>query len=149
MSTDNLESMPAEAKSDGEIKPTPAVKPTVGRIVYTLKELIIERLDDVQTKRSKKYYAENRRYLKMFLEHFGNIDISNISRRDVFLFVNTFARYLKSNNRTYEKANAMIRILRATFNIPGEYNPVKGVGFFPFDKKLKYIPTTRILRRSC
>jgi hypothetical protein len=34
MSTDNREVLPASENEAGEVKPTPAVKPTIGRVIY-------------------------------------------------------------------------------------------------------------------
>jgi integrase len=106
----------------------------------TLLELINDRLDDLQAKRSEKYYDENRRYYKMLLDDFGDVNISKITKRDLSAFINKFALDLKKRKKTFEKANAMMRIFSALF-APTGHNPVKGITHYPIDKKLKYIPS--------
>ena len=111
-----------------------------------LLDLMTFRLDQLQLKKSKKYYKENKRYFKMLLDRLGNVNVSEITRQQIDSFLNDFSRDLIGRGRTNHKGNACLRYLKALFFYGCrihelQNNPCVGLEFFPIDKKLKYIPS--------
>jgi len=124
------ERIEAEARN-----PVPAVN---------FKELIERRLDDIQTRKSKDYYRESRRYFKLALDEWGDIDIRNISKAMVNDLARGEALRLSKEGKTYYKVNSLLRALKALFNyghklFDTDHNPCN-LDLYPINVKMKYIP---------
>lgn len=105
------------------------------------------RLDHVKANKSRYYYNEHKRYLKIFLDEVGNKSVGDIKKLEVAEVVNSYSQDLRKRKRTQYKANAMLRIFKATFFFGINLydldikNPCVGLEFRSVDKKLKYIPS--------
>jgi integrase len=109
-----------------------------------LKDIMERRLDDIQARKSKDYYRENRRYFRLAMEKWGNQDILDISKAMVSDLIAGEASRLTSQGRTYHKANSLLRALKALFNYASRlydtnHNPCN-LDFYPIDIGLKHIP---------
>jgi integrase len=119
-----------------------AQKPRKKVMLY---DFLNARLDYAQT-RSKFYYQEHKRYLKMLFDAVGNISVHEVEKKQVADVIAAFSARLKKNGKTQHKANSMLRIFKATFFYGIDLyeleirNPVVGIKFSPIDKRLKYIP---------
>jgi integrase len=113
-----------------------------------LHDFLNARLDYAQT-RSKFYYQEHKRYLKMLFDAVGNIPVHEVARKQVADVIAAFSSRLKKNGKTQHKANSMLRIFKATFFYGINLyeldikNPVVGIKFNSIDKRLKYIPSDK------
>jgi integrase len=112
-----------------------------------LEDLILLRLDQIQSKMSNDYYKENKRYFRKILDEWGNVYISTITKQMVNSLFLKEVRRLKKAGKTNHKANSMLRCLKALFNyaIKNDYdvkNPCN-ISLFPIDIKLKHIPTDK------
>ncbi len=111
-----------------------------------IKDLFNQRLDNIQTNKSKKYYEENRRFFQMFLDFTKKQMVSEISKADGYKFVNQFSADLKKEGKDNFKVNAAIRVLKAAFNEAIDIhevnmrNPFK-IKFFPVKIQTKHIPS--------
>jgi len=110
-------------------------------------DLIQFRLDDLQIKKSVKYYKENARYLKMLYENTGDINFSEVRKSTINKILQDFSKDLAKRGKTNHKVNAMLRCLKALFNYGLKVydldikNPCDRLDYYPVDKNLKYIPT--------
>lgn len=108
-----------------------------------------DKLDDIEIKRSSKYYKETKRYYKLLKANTGEIPIVDVTKEMVYGSVREFAADLKKRGKTYHKVNAMIRIYRALFNHAVKrfdidlHNPMKGFEPYPVNRRLKYIPSDK------
>jgi integrase len=114
-----------------------------------LMELMNSKLDELKLKKSKTYYKENRRYFKMFYDYVGDVKVSDVTKPQINNFLADFSKDLLFRGKTNYKVNSCLAILKTLFfhgirvydlNIK---NPCVGLEFYPFEKKLKYIPTER------
>jgi len=115
----------------------------------SLNELMNFKLDELDLKKSKKYYKENKRYFKMFLEFVGDVPVSAVAKSQINSFLADFSKDLLSRKRTNYKVNACLRCLKTLFfhgiriyelDIK---NPCVGIEFYPVAKRLKYIPSDK------
>ena len=115
--------------------------------ILNLLEAINDRLDFVQTKKSKAYYSDNKRYYKILLETLGNVSIEQIKRADIENILLTVSQNQKSKGGDNYVVNAMLAIYKALFNHAIDRNeltiknPCIGIELYPVNKKLKYIPS--------
>ena len=115
--------------------------------VLSLLEIINERLDYVQVRKSRAYYKENKRYYTKLLEHFDNVSITGISKLDIQEFLLSISKESKIQNKDNYSVNAMLNIYKALFNYAIDNhdlnmrNPCAGIKHFPVRKKFKYIPS--------
>jgi integrase len=111
-----------------------------------LKDLMSNRLDYLLQNKSKDYYKENKRYFRKALAVWGDKDVDKISKADVNSLLSSEAKRLKRAGRSNQKANSMLRSLKALFNYGMKVydldlkNPCN-LDFLPIEIKLKYIPT--------
>jgi integrase len=111
-----------------------------------LMDLMSERLDYIKATKSHDYYKENHRYYKNAIIYWGNPHVSEITKAKVNDYLMKEAGRLKSNGKTNHKVNSLIRSLKALFNYGIRIhdlnirNPINGVGFYPINISLKYIP---------
>jgi integrase len=116
-------------------------------IDMSLIDLCNQRLDYIQLKKSAGYYQENQRYFKKIIAEWGDIRVSEITKKAVNELVMKEAKRLKAEKRSNHKVNAMIRILKALFNYGIRIhdlsirNPVFGIEMYSIDVKLKYVPS--------
>ena len=112
-----------------------------------LLDLINDRLDYVASRRSKAYYKDSQKYLKLFYNYVGNPMASKIGGKQVNNFLMYVAKDLKNRKKTNSKVNAIIRALKALFNYGIDIceidmkNPAGKVKFYSMDTRIKYIPT--------
>lgn len=105
------------------------------------------RLDYIKANKSQYYYKEHKRYLKMLLDKVGNKPVDEIKKFEVAEIVNSYSEDLRKRKKTQHKANAMLRIFKATFFYGINLydldikNPCIGLKMNSVDKKLKYIPS--------
>ena len=111
-----------------------------------LLELFNLRLDNIKANKSLKYYEENRRFYKQFLDFTGHVSVSEVSKPQVYKFLTDFSKELRNRGRGNWKVNSCIRVLKAAFNEAINIyeidmkNPFTGIQMFPVDIKTKYIP---------
>lgn len=111
----------------------------------TLLQAINERLDYVLTTKSKKYYLDNKRYLRA-LYGLKDVLLRDISKNDIIEHLLEVSSELQKQEKDNYKTNAMLRAFKALFNhaISGHdlnmKNPCNGIKFFPVIRRLKYIP---------
>ena len=121
--------------------------------VLSLLEAINERLDLLKAKKSEKYYKENKSYLSILVNHFGNVSLDVLNKSDFNNLFIIVSEELKSNGKDNYKVNAMIRVYKALYNhaINGHdfniKNPLIGINPFSIQKKLKYIPSDEDIKR--
>lgn len=112
----------------------------------TILSLFTKRLDNIRTNQSKKYYEENRRYFKKFLEFIKKKMVSEVKKADAHEFLTDFSRELKAEGKDNFKVNSCLRILKAAFNEAIDIhevdikNPFK-IKFFPIEINIKHIPS--------
>lgn len=105
----------------------------------TLKQAIEERLNYIQVRKSKKYYNDNRRYLKILCYRFTYV--SEVTKLDIEGILN------ENVSRGSYLTNALLRAFKAFFNQTIENhnlemkNPCNKIKFFSVEKRLKYIPS--------
>lgn len=100
-------------------------------------KLCNSRLEEVELRRSKKHFKENKALFTELLQEWGTFP--QISQDDIHDFLNKVA--LRSKNL----ANKKLRLIKALFNhgIKRRWflmNPASGIDFFGIEKKRKYIP---------
>lgn len=109
---------------------------------------INERLDYVQVKKSKSYYEDNRRYLKILLSEIGDIPIHQITKASIENILLEKSKSQKLEGGDNYVVNAMLRIYKAMFGyIISKYelsqrNPCDTIKLFSVKKSLKYIPNS-------
>lgn len=118
------------------------------RADLSLLQIINERLDSIQIKKSLKYYNENKRYLAILLKHLGNVSINTVQKTEIEKLLLSSSKSLKEKNKDNYTINAMIRCYKALFNYAIDnyedckiQNPIKKIDFFSIEKRLKYIPS--------
>ncbi|MHC1728017.1 MAG: tyrosine-type recombinase/integrase [Syntrophobacteraceae bacterium] len=99
-------------------------------------KLCESRLEDLELKRSKKHFKENRALIRQWIERWG---AKRITRDDVEEYLREIARQSKP------RANKYLRLLRALFNHGIErgwlkQNPCQGIKRYPESKQKRYIP---------
>lgn len=109
--------------------------------------LIKERLEELDTKKSYRYYKENKAYFDLLLENLGNISVSQITKGDVNNFLVNYANGQHAKGKGNYSVNSMIRVYKALFYYGIDFhnittpNPCKGIKPFPINKHIKYVPT--------
>ncbi|HAY34187.1 MAG TPA: hypothetical protein DCY06_08615 [Bacteroidetes bacterium] len=115
--------------------------------ILSLLEAINERLDYIQTKKSKHYYNQNRQYCSLLLKEFGNIAIDQISKPEVNSFLLEMSQSLQAKGKDNYAVNAALRIYKALFQMMIKNydlniaNPCIGIEVFSVKRKMKYIPS--------
>lgn len=120
--------------------------PDKQKAIY-LFDAIEERLDYVKIRKSKSYYNDTKRYLKILLEHLGNIPIDSIKKSNIEEVLQKESE-LHSNKggNGFHAVNSIIRCFKALFNYTIDNhdldikNPCNKIKFYPIEKKIKYIP---------
>jgi integrase len=109
-----------------------------------LKELMNKRLDYIQTYQSGHYYKENRRYFKLMLSEWGEIDATEVSKEMIHGLIIKEAKRLKTRGKSNYKANSLLRSVKSLLNWGNSiYDleiPKLNIQFLPIDIRLKYIP---------
>lgn len=107
---------------------------------------IEDRLKFLSVKYSEKYKIDSENYLNLFSDFVGNIDIREISRKDVEDFLLDYSKKLQAKKVDNYQVNASLKAIKALFNyIIDSYdltirNPTHKIKPFSVNKKLKYIP---------
>jgi len=113
----------------------------------TLKDVCEQRLDYIQTSKSKDYYRANRDLFRRLIQNFGgNALIGSISRQSIHKYLLGEAERLKKAGKGFYTVNSDLRLIRALFNFSIdelevlEDNPTRKLKFYSIDQKVKYIP---------
>jgi integrase len=112
----------------------------------TLFELCSNRLDYIKASKSQDYYKDNQRTFKRLLKEIGDIQLDTIKRPMIHQFLINESKRLKKDGKDNYEVNAELRYIRALFNYAIndlevlDINPTKNIGFYPIEKKLKYVP---------
>jgi integrase len=97
-------------------------------------KLCENRLDDVETRRSKQYFNEMKSFFKSVAPIFANK--SRIGKDDVVGYLNEIA-----TTKSFALANKHFRWLKALFNHDDRIlNPCKGISPYPLRPKKRYVP---------
>jgi integrase len=117
----------------------------------TLLQAINERLDDVKIKKSYEYYKDSKRYCSKLLEHFGDVNIRTIRKRDMNIFLNKISEEYQNSKKDNYGVNAMLNACKAVFNYAIDNyeinmrNPCKGIEPYAVVKRMKFIPTDEMI----
>lgn len=117
----------------------------------TLFQAINERLDNVKVKKTLEYYKDSKRYCQKLLEHFGDIEIKAIRRKDMNKFLNSISEEYQSIKKDNYGTNAMLNACKAVFNYAIDNyeinmrNPCKGIEPYAVTKRMKFIPPDEYL----
>lgn len=115
--------------------------------ILSLLEAINQRLDYIQTKKSKHYYNQNKHYCSLLFKKFNSIPIDRITKSDMNYFLLEMSQRLRTEGKDNYAVNAALRIYKAMFQlIIKNYdlnisNPCIGIDVFSVKKKMKYIPS--------
>lgn len=116
----------------------------------SLLQVINERLDYVNVRRSKKYYNGTKRYLNIFFDRFGDVPIDTIKKVDIEKLLLDTSLRLQDEGKDNYSVNGMISCYKALFNyIIDSYedldlkNPVRKIDMYSVEKHLKYIPSDK------
>lgn len=115
----------------------------------SLLQVINERLDYIEVKRTKNYYKANKAYYTRLLDHIGDIPISQIKKKDINDFLIEMSKEAKRAGNDNYAVNYMHNLYLALFNHAIEQhelemrNPCSGIQFFAVKKKIKYIPSDK------
>ncbi len=114
---------------------------------FSLLQIINDRLDWIKIKKSENYYKENKRYLSILVNHFGDVSIESISKANIEdMLLNTSERLQEEEKDNYA-VNASLRIFKALFQMIikkhnlNMLNPCMGIDLFSVIKRMKYIPS--------
>ena len=114
-----------------------------------LLDLMNDRLNYIEVKNSVLYYRDNHFAFKLLLANVGNINVSQITRKDINTLLLDYANDLQSRGRGNRRENVCLTCLKALFNYGIKINeldiknPVVGIKPFAEDKQIKYIPTDK------
>ncbi|MBF0459369.1 MAG: tyrosine-type recombinase/integrase [Nitrospirae bacterium] len=112
-----------------------------------LLSLMNDRLDELQAKRSVQYYKDTKRYFKQLLDYIGDVEVSQITKKQLHELFAREAKRLADKGSTNHKLREMQRIIHALFEWGIKIhdldirNPAHGLGLYPIEQKLKHIPT--------
>ena len=103
-------------------------------------ELVNKRLDHVKAYNSEEHYRTYRYMAKRWIQKWGDLNCADMSEYMVE------EHLLKRSKISAYTANKDLRYLRATFNYGLtkkliSSNPTGGIGFFPVEKKVRWIPS--------
>lgn len=121
----------------------------LGKKELPLKDLMTEKLDQIQLNQSKNHYNEAKRYYQMLLDAVGHCGVSEVKKPHIVSLLEKFSGELKRKKKGNWNVNSMLRILKALFyhaiNVHdvNMKNPCAGIKFYPVDQEIKYIPTNR------
>jgi integrase len=107
----------------------------------TLLQAVNERLDYIQARKGKKYYNDNKRYVKILLDTLGDKALDLVKRNDIETLLQ------EESKRGAYTVNAMLRCYKALFNYTIDSheldikNPCIKIKLFSVEKRLKFIPS--------
>jgi integrase len=99
--------------------------------------LCTARLEDIEIRRSKHHFLENKKLFEILMQFWGNLP--TITRDDVEEYLREAAKQSKP------LANKRLRLIKALFNHGIKrnwftFNPANGIDYFGVERKTKYIP---------
>lgn len=109
-------------------------------------DLMQNRLDELQTKKSRDYYKENKRYFRKVIAEWGrDVYTDEITKAMVNQLLQKEAKRLKRAGKSNHKVNSMLRALKALWNYGARIYDLSGqnpcnLEFYPISVTLKYIP---------
>ena len=100
-------------------------------------KLCTARLEDIEIRRGKSHFQENKRLFEILMERWGNFP--QITTDDIEEYLKEVAKQSKP------LANKRLRLVKALFNYGIKrnwfrFNPVSGIDYFGVERKTKYIP---------
>jgi integrase len=110
-------------------------------------DAIQERIKFLSAKYSQSHKINSEYYLNLFVEFFGEVDIRDITRKDIQDFLIDYSRDLMERKLDNYQVNAALKTVKAMFNyIIANYdlvikNPCNNIKPFSIKKKLKFIPS--------
>lgn len=115
-----------------------AARKKIGTINTDFMKLCESRLDDLEARRSEKYFKVNKLFLKKLVKMWG--EKKEVTRKDIESYL------LGKSKTTPSGANFDLRMIKALFNHGIErewfsYNPADKIKYFPVKRAKKYIPT--------
>lgn len=120
-------------------------------IDMSLKDLLTYRLDELEASRNRFYYEDNKRHAKQILDALGNVQVSQVTKKQVYDLFMAEMRRCKRAGLTNHRANAFLVNMRSFFNfginrLGLEYrNPCAGLAKLPVDRRIKFIPTQEMI----
>jgi integrase len=120
--------------------------------VITLLQAIDERLDYIKSRKTEKYYNDNKRYLNILYNKFGDSPLQNIKKLNIEKLLQ------EESSRGVYTVNSMLRCFKALFNYAIDSheleitNPCLKIRPYAVEKRVKYIPTNyeiQTLLESC
>lgn len=118
-----------------------------GSIELTLRAAMESRLDDLVAMRSERYYIDTKRYFKALLDEIGDMNIGEITKKQINDLYRKEAERLKKKKKTNHKLREMQRVIHAFFERTIKVyglemkNPAHGLELYPVEITLKHIPT--------
>ncbi len=112
----------------------------------SLRFCIDDRIHFLDVKYSNGHKADSEYYLNLFLDHIGDVEIREITRKNVEDFLLDYSSKLLSQGVDNYQVNSALKTIKSFFNyIIDSYdltikNPCKNIKPFSVKKRLKYIP---------
>ena len=139
------DAMAAEAKRMEEIKNPAPILQVQGQEIPTdtaFLDLVNNRLDYVKEYNSERHYTDHLYLARRWIKMWQNLTCSQVTTEMIQFYL------LKRKRQTSGyTANKELRYLRALFNFgmhPArnwiDFNPTRGIEFFPVEKRIKYVP---------
>ncbi len=116
-----------------------------------LMELFNHRLDYLQLTRTMEYYKDNKRLCKKMLKAWGNISVSDVTKKMVSDLVLDEVKRCKKEGLTNSRPNKLFAALSATFNHGKKHlgldlkNPCNGLSKLPEDRQIHFIPSEEMI----
>ena len=117
----------------------------------SLHEAFSNRLDYLELVRSKEYYQDNQRICKKILKKWGNINISEITRKMVSDLILEEIKRCKKEKLGNHRPNQVLKVIKASINHAIKHfdleirNPCNHISKLPVDRKVKFIPTEEMI----
>lgn len=117
----------------------------------SLHEAFSHRLDYLELIRSQEYYEDNHRICKNILKKWGNINISEITRKMVSDLIFEEIRRCKKEKLANHRPNQILKVIKASINYAIKHfdleirNPCNHISKLPEDRKVKFIPTEEMI----
>ena len=114
-------------------------------------ELFNHRLDYLQLTRNSEYYRDNKRLCKKTLKVWGNIPVSDVTKKMVSDLILAELKRCKKEGLTNSRPNKLFAALSATFNHAPKHlgldlkNPCNGLSKLPEDRQIQFVPSEEMI----
>jgi integrase len=137
------EAKQAEAKKREEIKkPKPLINTEKTPTDMVFLDLVNKRLDHVKAYNSARHYTDHIYMSRRWIKEWNSLMCNEIDTEIIRAYL-----LMRLKETSAYTANKELRCLRAVFNFAihptrnwMDYNPTRGIDFFPVEKKIKYVP---------